>query len=181
MHSHSVPVLAQWLTNPTRIHEVASLQVWSLASLSGLRICRCCELWCRPAAVAPIWPLAWERPYAVGVALKTHTKKLLLKIAIIWAFSELWLFCWWKGLSWCCWLISVVIAEGWSGCGSFLRQWNLLLGLTLPFTVSLWHIVLFDNMLLTGERLSKLDSILSNHHLSLCTVLQFLLSLQQSS
>ena len=27
-------------------------------------------LWRRPAAVAPIQPLAWERPYAVGVALK---------------------------------------------------------------------------------------------------------------
>ena len=27
-------------------------------------------LWCRPAAVAPIRPLAWEPPYAVGTALK---------------------------------------------------------------------------------------------------------------
>ena len=27
-------------------------------------------LWCRPAAVALIGPLAWEPPYAVGVALK---------------------------------------------------------------------------------------------------------------
>ena len=27
-------------------------------------------LWCRPAAAAPIPPLAWEFPYAVGVALK---------------------------------------------------------------------------------------------------------------
>ena len=59
-------------------------QIRSLASLSGLRI-RCCrELWCtsqtqsdpallwlrcRPAAIAPIGPLAWERPNAMGVAL----------------------------------------------------------------------------------------------------------------
>jgi len=28
-------------------------------------------LWCRLAAVAPIRPLAWEPPYAVGVALKS--------------------------------------------------------------------------------------------------------------
>jgi len=49
-----------------------SLQVRSLASLSGLRI-RCCpELWCRsqtrrrPAAIALIRPLAWEPPYAVA-------------------------------------------------------------------------------------------------------------------
>ena len=27
-------------------------------------------LWCRPAAVAPIRPLAWEFPYATGRALK---------------------------------------------------------------------------------------------------------------
>ena len=50
-------------------------QAPSLASLSGLRIQRCCQLWCRsqtqhdlellwlwgkPMATAPIWPLAWE-------------------------------------------------------------------------------------------------------------------------
>ena len=27
-------------------------------------------LWCRPAATAPIRPLAWEPPYAAGVALE---------------------------------------------------------------------------------------------------------------
>ena len=27
-------------------------------------------LWCRPEAAAPIRPLAWELPYAVGTALK---------------------------------------------------------------------------------------------------------------
>ena len=27
-------------------------------------------LWCRPAAVAPITPTAWEPPYAAGAALK---------------------------------------------------------------------------------------------------------------
>ena len=27
-------------------------------------------LWCRPAAVAPMWPLAWELPYAADAALK---------------------------------------------------------------------------------------------------------------
>ena len=27
-------------------------------------------LWCRPAATAPIGPLAWEPPYAAGAALK---------------------------------------------------------------------------------------------------------------
>ena len=35
-------------------------------------------LWCSPAAVAPIQPLAWELPYAMGVA--QNPKKLKLKI-----------------------------------------------------------------------------------------------------
>ena len=32
-------------------------------------------LWCRVAAVAPIWLLAWEPPYASGVALKGKKQK----------------------------------------------------------------------------------------------------------
>ena len=32
-------------------------------------------LWCRPVATAPIRPLAWEPPYAMGVALKRQKKK----------------------------------------------------------------------------------------------------------
>ena len=32
-------------------------------------------LWCRPAAVAPIGPLAWEPPYAAGSDLKDKKKK----------------------------------------------------------------------------------------------------------
>ena len=32
-------------------------------------------LWCRPAAVAPIRPVAWEPPYAVGAAQKAKKKK----------------------------------------------------------------------------------------------------------
>ena len=41
----------------------------SLASLSGSGIWRCGELWCKSAAAAPIRPLAWEPPYALGEAL----------------------------------------------------------------------------------------------------------------
>ena len=69
------------------------MQVQSLASLSGLRIWHCCKLqqrlqmqfgllwlWCGPVAASPIlslaWvlSLAWEFPYATGVALKKKKK-----------------------------------------------------------------------------------------------------------
>ena len=76
------------------------MRVQSLASLSGLRIwcgrelwCRsqtqlgsCAAwLWCRPAAVAPIGPLAWEPPYASGMALKSKEKKVgFLKSRTLW-------------------------------------------------------------------------------------------------
>ena len=43
----SIPGLAQWVNGP--------VLMW---------------LWCRPAAVAPIRPLAWELPYAADVAQK---------------------------------------------------------------------------------------------------------------
>ena len=32
----------------------------------------CRELWYRPAAAAPIRPLAWELPYATGEAIINH-------------------------------------------------------------------------------------------------------------
>ena len=74
------------------------LQVRSLASLSGLRIRHCRELWyrsqtqlrsrvavalARPVATALIGPLAWESPYASGAALeKTKKEKNISKLSI---------------------------------------------------------------------------------------------------
>ena len=70
-HHLGVPVVVQW----KRIRlGTMRWRVRSLASLSGLRIQRCCELWCRPAAVALIGPLAWEPPYPEGAALKPRKK-----------------------------------------------------------------------------------------------------------
>ena len=84
--------MAQWLTNPTRNHEVEG-SVPALAQwvndlvLSGVAVscgvgCRrgldtaLLWLWRRPAATAPIRPLAWEPPYASGAALeKTKNNK----------------------------------------------------------------------------------------------------------
>ena len=66
------------------------LQVRFLALLSGLGIQCCRELWCRsqvqlgsellwlwrrPAATAPIRPLAWESPYVMGEAQRKKERK----------------------------------------------------------------------------------------------------------
>ena len=45
-------------------------------------------LWWRPAAAAPIRPLAWEPPYAAGVALekaKRQTNNNNKKLALLWS------------------------------------------------------------------------------------------------
>ena len=39
-------------------------------------------LWCRPATTAPIGPLAWESPYAVGAALEKAKRQKKKKIII---------------------------------------------------------------------------------------------------
>ena len=68
------PFVAQQLTNPSRIHE----DVCSIPGLAQwVKDLVLLWLWCRPAAVAPIQPLAWELPYAANAALNSKKKKKL--------------------------------------------------------------------------------------------------------
>ena len=84
-----VPVMAQRVMNTTSIHK---MQIGSLAPLSGLKdlallravveiadaaqMWWCCGCGVRPAAAAPIGPLAWEleehMEYAARATLKKH-------------------------------------------------------------------------------------------------------------
>ena len=83
--------MAQQVKNPTSIHEVLGSVIRSLASLSGLRIWRCREMWHRlqmQLDLVILWPwhrladasliqsLAWEFPYTIGVAIKRKKKVL---------------------------------------------------------------------------------------------------------
>ena len=59
-------------TNPTRNHEVAGL-IPGLNQWVGDLVLPWVLVWV--GATAPIWPLAWEHPYAAGAALKRQKKK----------------------------------------------------------------------------------------------------------
>ena len=71
----SIPGLNQWIKDPALTESCgAGYRHGSNPELLWL--------WCRPAAVAPIRPLAWELPYAVSAALKR--KKIVSVQRILW-------------------------------------------------------------------------------------------------
>ena len=59
----SIPGLTQWIKN---LAFATSCGISHRCGLDPVLL----WLWCRLAATAPIQPLAWELPYAPGVALK---------------------------------------------------------------------------------------------------------------
>ena len=75
--------MAQWLMNTTSNHEVVGSIPGLAKWVKGLGTAMSCRqatnvgldsallwLWCRPAPAALIQPLAWEPPYAEGMAIK---------------------------------------------------------------------------------------------------------------
>ena len=71
--------MAQWLTNPTRNHELVG-SIPGLAVSCGVGHRQGSDLallwpWCRLAAAAQIQPLAWEPLYASGTTLKCIKKQ----------------------------------------------------------------------------------------------------------
>ena len=78
-----VPIVAQQVSNLTSIYEDAGSNPDLAQRVRGCDAdqscgvaCRCGSdlallwLWCRPAAAAPIQPLAWELPYATALKKK---------------------------------------------------------------------------------------------------------------
>ena len=71
-NKRGVPIVAQQVKNPARIHEEVGLIPGRAQWIKDLALL---WLWWRLAVAAPIRPLAWEFPYAIGAALKRKKEK----------------------------------------------------------------------------------------------------------
>ena len=68
--SRSIPSLAQWIKDPA-----LSLSCGVGCRLDLDLVLLWLSLWRRPAATAPIGPLAWDPPYAASAALKKDKRQ----------------------------------------------------------------------------------------------------------
>ena len=80
----SIPGLDQWVKD---LKDLVSYGVGSRHGLDPM-------LWrlrCRPAATAPIWPLAWKFSYAVDVALRRNNKekKTIMIVLALWRLNDI--------------------------------------------------------------------------------------------
>ena len=85
-NQEGVPVVAQWVMNPTKIREDVDLipgltrcvkdpaLPGAVVQLTDAALWSCLAV-ARAVAVVLIRPLAWELPYATSVALKSKLKK----------------------------------------------------------------------------------------------------------
>ena len=64
-----IPGLPQWVEDLALLQAAVADAAWIFSG--------CLWLWHRVAAAGPVQLLAWERPYATGVALRAKKKKEL--------------------------------------------------------------------------------------------------------
>ena len=71
-----VPIVAQWVKNPTSICADVGLIPGIAQWVKDMALCSLDPVWLRHrlAAAAPIRLLAWELPYATGETLKRKKK-----------------------------------------------------------------------------------------------------------
>ena len=81
-------------------------------------------LWCRPVATAPVRPLAWEPPYALGAALEKAKRPKKKSIN-----NKGWRECEEKGTLLCYWWDCKLVQPLWKTVWIFLRK----LKIGLPF------------------------------------------------
>jgi len=73
--------VARWVKNPSAEAQV-TLEAWSPSRCSGLRDLMLLQLWCRSESIrsGQVQSLAWELPYAVGVATKKKKKERMKEL-----------------------------------------------------------------------------------------------------